>query len=287
MFPLGRLRSLTLLVCFSLSAGFAQELPAPALPDVEQLMREVADHQKQVEQLRENYTYTALFTIEEINPKGGVNRSEINESSDFYVNGYLISRSITEDSKPLNGEKREEEDKRVAKLIKKCEKLPHNEPTFEALGIAVSRLLEIVDASNVRLNGSFHGRPAILVDFVGRKNAKTRGPDEKMVKYLRGTIWIDEADREMAHLEVTFDEDFHVGWGMMGTIKKGSKLEVDQAPVTDGLWLPTSYDSTMQGKILAAGHFHVHASEKDYDFKRFDLETLHSKNPVILPKTQP
>src|ERR1039458_6956148 len=172
MFPLGRLRSLTLLVCFSLSAGFAQELPAPALPDVEQLMREVADHQKQVEQLRENYTYTALFTIEEINPKGGVNRSEINESSDFYVNGYLISRSITEDSKPLNGEKREEEDKRVAKLIKKCEKLPHNEPTFEALGIAVSRLLEIVDASNVRLNGSFHGRPAILVDFVGRKNAK-------------------------------------------------------------------------------------------------------------------
>lgn len=254
------------------------------MPDAQQLMREVGGHQKRVEQVRENYTYTAELTIEDIGPKDGVKRSETNEASNFYVNGYLISRSITEDSTLLNGERRKEEDKRVAKMIKKYEELPHHEPNFEALGIAVSRLLEIVDASNVRLDESFHGRPAILVDFVGRKDAKTRGPDEKMVKDLRGTIWIDEADREMAHLEVIFDEDFHVGWGMIGTIRKGSKLEVDQAPVTDGLWLPTSYDCAMQGKILAVGHFTVHASEKDSDFKRFDLETLQSKDAKVLPK---
>ena len=287
MFALARSRRLGFIVCFSFSAAFGQEVPAPALPDVQQLMREVADHQKKVEKLRESYTYTALLTIDSIDSKGSVQRSETNESSNFFVNGYLISRSITDDSTLLNGERRKEEDKRVAKMIKKCEKLPHADPNIEALGIAVSRLLEIVDASNLRLNESFQGRPAILVDFVGRKNAKTRSPDEKIVKDLRGTIWIDEADREIAHLEVTFDEDFHVGWGMMGTIKKGSKLEVDQAPVTDGLWLPTSYDCSMQGKILAVGHFIVHASEKDSDFKRFDLETLQSKNPAILPKKQP
>jgi hypothetical protein len=287
MFAPGRSRCLSFFLSLPLAAALGQEAPRPDLPDVQQLMREVADHQKKVEQLRENYTYTALFTLEEVSPKGGVTRSKIDEASNFYVNGYLISRSIMEDSTPLSGQRLQEEDKRVAKMIKKCEKLPHREPNFEALGIAVSRLLEIVDASNVRLNESFHGRPAILVDFVGRKDAKTRGPDEKLVKYLRGTIWIDEADREMAHLEVIFDEDFHVGWGMVGTIRKGSKLEVDQAPVTDGLWLPTRYDSTMQGKILVAANFLVHASELDSDFKRFDVETLQSKDAAIPPKKQP
>jgi hypothetical protein len=283
----GRFRCLSFFVFLPLAAAFGQQALRPDLPDVQQLMREVADHQKKVEQLRENYTYTALLTLEEINSKGSVTRTEINEASNFYVNGYLISRSIMEDSTPLNGQKREEEDKRVAKMIKNCEKLPHREPNFEALGIAVSRLLEIVDASNVRLNESFHGRPAILVDFVGRKDAKARGPDEKMVKYLRGTIWIDEADREMAHLEVIFDEDFHAGWGLVGTIRKGSRLEVDQAPMMDGIWLPTRYDTTMHGKILVAANFSVHATELDSDFKRFDVETLQSKDSAILPKKQP
>ena len=132
-------------------------------------------------------------------------KTEVDETNNFYVNGFLIERTIIDDGTVLSGEKLAAEDKRIAKIVRSCEKLPHREPKLEALGIAVSRLLEIVDASNVRLNESFHGRPAILVDFVGRKDAKARGPDEKMVKYLRGTIWIDEADREVAHLEVIFD----------------------------------------------------------------------------------
>jgi len=41
-----------------------------ALPDIPQLLREVREHQKQLEKARENYTYTSLQTTEDLDASG-------------------------------------------------------------------------------------------------------------------------------------------------------------------------------------------------------------------------
>ena len=54
---------------------------------------------------------------------------------------------------------------------------------------------------------------------------------EDASKKLQGTIWIDEADRQVAHMEVSFNDNFRVAGGIFATIQKGSNFHFDQAPV--------------------------------------------------------
>ena len=55
-------RSSDALVC--VAAG-QQPVQAP-LPDIRQLMREVQEHQRQLDQIRENYTYTSYQVVQDI-----------------------------------------------------------------------------------------------------------------------------------------------------------------------------------------------------------------------------
>ena len=48
----------------------AQQTAAPPLPDIRQLMREVQEHQKQLEKVRENYTYSSLQTTQDLDSNG-------------------------------------------------------------------------------------------------------------------------------------------------------------------------------------------------------------------------
>ena len=66
---------------------------------------------------------------------------------------------------------------------------------------------------------------------MGRKDAKTHGLAEDASKKLQGTVWIDEADRQVAHLQVGFNENFRVAGGLVASIQKGSNFHFDQAPV--------------------------------------------------------
>ena len=71
----------------------AQTGPAAPLPEIRQLMREVQEHQKQLEKVRENYTYTSLHTTQDIDGNGHVKKTETEEYEEFYVNGHPIGRS--------------------------------------------------------------------------------------------------------------------------------------------------------------------------------------------------
>jgi hypothetical protein len=287
MFARRRLSVFGFIAFFPIATSIGQGQTAPSLPDVTQLIREVTEHQKSVDAVRENYTYSAIITIEGGAVTSTTTKTEIDEFNNFYVNGYLIQRTISKDGNILVGKKREQNDKEVANAVKRCEKLPHKEPNIEALGVSLSRLLDLVDVSNLRRDESFRSRPTFLIDFIGRKDAKALNEDERIVKALRGTLWIDEADREISHIEVVFNEDFHFGWGILGSFKKGSKVTVDQAPEADGLWLPVNYDFEITGKVLLVGRVAARGTERHYDFKRFNVESQQSKTVDIPSQKQP
>ncbi len=215
---------LLLLAALSLSAGstaiFSQQ--NPALPDIRQLMREVQDHQKQVEKIREDDTYTALITTQDIDANGRVTKTESEEDENFFVNSHLIARKVKKDGKPLDPHEEQKETERVTKLVEKAQATPPGQP-IEGQTISISRLLEIMDVRNPRRE-NYHGRSAIVFDFIGRKDAKTHGLVEDASKKLQGTLWVDEADRQVAHLEVSFNDNFHVAGGVLATVQKGSNF---------------------------------------------------------------
>jgi hypothetical protein len=275
-----------------LEFGLAQA-PKPApdtpLPDIRQLMREVVEHQKQLEQVRENYTFNSVLTVQDLDANGKVTKTESEEDNDFFVNGHVIARMVKKDGQPLSASEDQKETERVTKLVDKAQKTPPDQP-LESQQVSVSRLLDIMDVRNPR-RAEFRGRPTILFDFVGRKDAKTHGIVEDASKELQGTIWIDEADRQVAHLEVSFAQNFRIAGGLFANVEKGSNFRFDQAPVDiaqgTGLWLPTGAEGNFQEKLLLLKNVRQHVTERDYGFQRFSVDAQQSKDAKTVQSAKP
>jgi len=272
---------LTVLVA---GAAVCQQPNAP-LPDIRQLMSEVQAHQKQLEHVRENYTYNALQTTQDLDQNGAVTKTQSEEGEDFFVNGHVIERKVKKNGQPLDPHEEQKETDRVTKLVEKAQSTPPDQP-LDGPSVSISRVLEIMDVRNPRRE-NFRNRPTIVFDFSGRKDAKTHGMVEDASKKLQGTIWIDEADRQVAHMEVSFDDNFKVAGGLFANIQKGSHFRFDQAPVNDGLWLPTGAEATVQARILLLKNLRQHFLERDYGYKRFSVETQQGKDAKSTSQQKP
>ena len=249
------------------------------LPDVHQLMHEVAEHQKQLDKVRESYTYTSLQTTQDLDASGKVTKTESTENEDFFVNSHVIERVVKKNGQPLSENEEKKETERVTKLVEKAQKTPQDQ-ALEGQTVSVSHMLEIMDVSAPRRE-SYRDRPTIVFDFVGRKDAKTHGLVEDASKKLKGTLWVDEADRQVSHMEVMFIDNFHVAGGLLANIQKGTTFHFDQGPVADGLWLPTGGEATVQARVLLLKNMRQHFAEKVYGYKRFTVETEQSKDAKV------
>lgn len=269
-----------LVVAAGISSVAQQPAPAP-LPEIHELMREVQEHQRQLDKIRENYTYTSYQVVEDIDGNGQVKKTQASEYNDFFVNGHLIERKVKQDGKPLNAHDDQKETERVTKLVEKAEKTPRDH-SIEGPSISVTRLLEIMDVRNERRE-IYRGDATIIFDFVGRKDAKTHGLAEDASKKLQGTIWINEADRQVAHLEVSFDDNFRLVGGLVATVQKGSNFRFDQAKVNGEIWLPTGGQGTVQARVLMLKSLRQRFRERDYDYQRFKVDAQQQKDAKTVP----
>lgn len=263
----------------------AQQPANAPLPDMRQLLREVMAHQKQLDKVRENYTYSTLETVQEIDAQGRVKKTTTEEREAFFVSGHPIERTVKKDGKPLSDRDQQKETERVTKLVEKAEKTPPDKP-LEEQSIGVSRVLELVDVRNPR-RASYRGRSTIVFDFVGRKSAKTHGMAEDVSKKLQGTVWVDEADRQVAHMEVSFSDNFRIGGGLVASIQKGTSFRFDQELVNGEIWLPTGGEANVQARVLLVKGVRAHVTERDYDYKRFRVETQQGKESKVVPGKKP
>lgn len=238
--------------------------------DLNAVLRQVQQHQQQVEALRENYTYDCLETTQEIDSSGRVKKTETEQREIFFVHGHLIGEVVQRNGQPLSASDQEKEKERVAALVAKAETTPAGE-RLDGPSITVGRVLELMDLRNPRRE-IFRGRPTIVFDFVGRRDMKTHGIMEDASKKLEGTVWIDAADLQVAHLEVRVADNFRLAGGLLASVQKGSNFYFDQAPVHGGLWLPTGFEANMQARVLLVKNLRERRVQRDYDFRRFGVE---------------
>ncbi len=248
-------------------------------------MQQVQEHQKQLDTVRENYTYTSYQTVQDIDANGQVKKTETSEYNDFFVNGHVIERKVKSDDRVLDAHEQDKETEHVTKMVEKAEKTPRGQ-SLEGPTISISRVLEIMDVRNERRE-LYRGDPTIVFDFVGRKDAKTHGMAEDASKKLQGTLWINEADRQVAHLEVSFDDNFRLVGGLVATVQKGSSFRFDQSKVNGEIWLPTGAEGTVQVRLLVFKNLRQHFRERDYDYQRFKVETQEQKDPKAAPAKKP
>ncbi len=186
------------------------------------------------------------------------------------MNSHHIERLVKKNGKDLSPDEQKKEQEKVEKEVEKATKLDPNK-SLNYDEISVSRILAIMKVSNPR-RVSLNGRDTIAFDFIGDPHAQTHGLAEDASKKLAGTVWVDEKDREVAKLTVHFDDNFHVGGGLLANVQAGSSFQFEQAKINNELWLPTAGEAHLQARVLLVKGFRQNLRFQDSDFQRFHTE---------------
>jgi len=275
------------LVLGLLAGPLAAQQPGSApLPEIRQLLQQVREHQRQLDKVRENYTYTSAQTLQDIDANGQVKKTDTSEYEVFFVNSHSVARKVKKDGKPLDEHEQQKETERVTKEAEKAAQTPPDQPLEGQQQVSDTKTLELMDVRNPRRE-VYRGRPSIVFDFVGRKDAKTHGVIEDASKKLEGTLWVDEADRQVAHMYVRFTDNFRVAGGLVATIEKGSNFHFDQSPVNGELWLPTGAEASVDARVLLVKGVRQHFIERDSDFKRFHVDAQNGKDAMAVEGAKP
>jgi hypothetical protein len=122
-----------------------------------------------------------------------------------------------------------------------------------------------------------NGRSTLAYDFTGDPHAKGKSTTENAAKKMAGTLWFDEADRQVARMEVHFYQNFRVG-GFLANVKNGTMQIVERSPIGDGLWMETSREEHVDARIVVK-NFRQNVHTKDVDFKKFNVDAVQT-NPA-------
>jgi hypothetical protein len=251
-------------------APSAKPADAP-IPDIPTLMKQVQAHQRELDKVRENYTFREVQQTDDLDSNGQVKKSESEESEIFFVNGHHIERLVKKNGKDLSPDEQKKEQEKVTKEVEKASKLDPNKSLHEGEEISVSRILAIMKVSNPR-RVSLNGRDTIAFDFIGDPHAQTHGLAEDASKKMAGSVWVDEKDREVAKLTVHFDDNFHVAGGLLANIQAGSSFQFEQAKINNELWLPTGGEAHLLARVLLVKGFRENMRFHDSDFQRFHTD---------------
>jgi hypothetical protein len=78
-----------------------------------------------------------------------------------------------------------------------------------------------------------------------------------------------------------------VAGGLVANVQKGSSFRFDQEPVNGEIWLPTGGEGTIQLRLLLVKGVREHFTERDYDFKRFRVDTHENTDAKALGDKTP
>ena len=265
--------------CLSLAPPSTHAASEPGvLPDAATMLRDVEAHQKQLDKVRENYTFRATQTTRQLDSGGNTKKIETEEHEVFFVNGQRVQKLVRKDGKDLTPDQARKEQDRVNKEVVKISQPGYTSSDKDE--ITVARLLQIVTFSRPR-RVSLNGRDTIAFDFMGDAHAKTRNRDEDALKKVSGTIWIDEADHEVSRMSATLDENYHVGFGLLASIAKGSNVVFDQALIRNEAWLPTTIALHLQARAFLVAGFRADVDIRFDQYRKFQTDAVQQPGATV------
>jgi hypothetical protein len=281
-----------LLLSFAAASARAQETPAQSqqpqasepvgaqptssaekpLPDIVAMMHDVEQNQRKAEAIEKDYICHSVERQEQTDSGGRVKKTTVLEYDHYWSEGVPVRRLVRKDGKDLSASELAKEDERIRKEVGKArehrakaeaEGKPTNARGDEL--IPVSRLLELGRFTNPR-RVQLGARDTIAVDYEGDPSARTRNRAEEVIRDLRGTVWVDENDRMLVRAEGYFANGFKIGAGLLVSIQKGTRFEMNQKKVNEEVWSPAHIEAHGAARALLFFNFtgSIRADYSDY-----------------------
>jgi hypothetical protein len=280
--PAGTLTMLVLLL--ACVEGYSQGQPAQrvrnSFPDTDPFITRVAQHQKDLESLLSQYTYTDRITTYTLDTKRQV-RSQ--HADTYYITPTpyeFLTLHVSHDGKPVSQGDLQKQEKEIEHKIRQYEQKaqkpgevhPKNDILFSDI-ILKSRFTPL------RWD-DIHGKRMIVYAFEPKSPPRRQGDlAGKVAGDMKGTMWISPDDAEIARMEFASVSSLSLGLGFLGSVK-GFEGFIEQQKVHDEIWLPSHQEFVAQGRQLVAG-FRIRQVDEFSDYLKASTDVfqqIHSPN---------
>ena len=258
------------------------------LPDLKALFKQIDDNQKQIDKILENYAGTRSEEETEYDSAGKVKKAEAKEYTFFYMYGDEISTLVKKDGKALSAEEQKKENEKAQKEIEDVQKRHDKKDAKEAKAEqegkknddepGIETFLRACQFVNPRRE-RFRGQDVLVFDFEPNPEFKPHKMAEEVVHKLAGVIWIDEKALDVVRLEAYFVGDFRVAGGILANLQKGTSFIFEQAFLNNEVWLPTYVEVHVGVRVLLVKGMKLNEVIRYSDYKKFNVETLHTVAP--------
>ena len=249
----------------------------PNLPDQDVFLREAREALARSQQLWHRYAYKERRTDLHMNPfgrmgTGGTRVLEVRPSADVRL---TYRREIERNGMPvpkfeldrLDAEYRE----RVARLERDSGDAERGRNDDDVLArrraqMTIEDVLNTLRFDLVRRE-IFAGRPAIVVAFAARPNARPVTREGRTARAFKGHVWIDEASREVRHVTAMATADVSFGGGFIAKIYEGMEAVIDREEIEPGVWMPVRLQ--LSGNVRALFRkAHIEHVVEWFDYRR-------------------
>ena len=115
------------------------------------------------------------------------------------------------------------------------------------------------------------GHPAIAVDFVPKANVATRTDEGKVMRKVKGRVWVSEEDYQIARVQAEMMDDISV-LGFLGKLYKGTTASFERRKINNEIWLPAEARFDGSGRAFIR-KFQVGTVIRYSDYRKFSVET--------------
>ena len=230
------------------------------LPPREPFLTETREALARSQQLWHRYAYRERRTELHLNPfgrmgTGGTRLTEVRPAS----NPQLTYRRVLErNGVPVPQPELDRQDAEYRARVARIERDAASSPTAGQLAederLARQRARMVVDDVLKTLQFEIaarevqNGRPVIVVTFSPDPAARPTTREGRLARAFKGTVWIDEATREVTGTRAVAIDDVSFG-GFIAKVYKGTVAVVERREVEPGVWMPTQL--SMTGDIRA------------------------------------
>lgn len=245
-----------LVVPIVVSVLWAAQEP-PSLPDYDSFVKQTRDNLERSQRQQDRYAYKERRTELHTNPFGrlGSGGMLVYEVTPIEGGDIVERRLIERDGKPVPNAPVNKTD-----LRERAQRRPTRR---SGLDDSVAMLdFHLARRETVR------GRSMIVVTFKPKPEARPETSQGRIARVFQGSIWVDEAMREVVRVEATAIDDMTVGMGLVARLNEGTKATLTREPIDGEVWLPTSVRLVGQGRALLFRRLNIDQRIEWFDYRR-------------------
>ncbi len=247
-------------------------LAADPLPDGNTYVRGLVDGVRRREEAVNRYTYDVTEVREELDDEGRRRGVSTSRYEVFHVKGVPVRKKVAQDGKPLPGDEKIREERRVQEEVGSILKGSRDADR----GVKLSEVLERYDFRTVGRE-DIDERSTLLFDFAPQPGERKLEGD-RFLRVLTGRIWVDEQEKELVRAELRTTKGVGFAWGL-GPALEALTMDLDFDRAEEGLWLPARLKALVNGQILPLKGFRYRISLLYGRYRRFETDTNERVQP--------